>query len=232
MHILSEKFLVISFIGTLAACSTTERAANPTENTFYKRDIKITHNGSSYNGTAVLPESAYYDLSIEARGNLDLFTLQTCHREHVAQDAGEGGIFGNRRRVKYGYRPTPLEKNGACPVELGGYEKIQGRHSWGFVEFKDSKHKLRAQISCNGKHYGATGVSVCQSREGLIQEIQFSEPVKVFPDKECDVLKPKGNGFEYSIMKGACIYVFKGESGALHRHTTLGYEDILIRGNQ
>lgn len=216
----------------LSACSNLPQVLDAAS--YYKRDMQITVNGLKAEGALVVPRSDSYALDIQAQGVLDLFTLQSCHRETSEENAGQPGIFGDKKRIQLTYHPVnAIENVSDCPLELGGYEKAQGRHSWGFIDFEDPSLTLPAKIKCNGTGAGAVGVSVCQSRQGLIEQIVFQEKVGLAkqPDPKCpDLPVSDGMTFQFKMPLGQCIYVFKGASG-LHRLTTLGYEKILIRGS-
>jgi hypothetical protein len=226
--------LFTALCAVLSACAQVPQKLDA--DAFYKRDMKITVNGASAEGVIVAPSSDHYDLEIVAKGKLDLFTLASCHREITQEDAGEGGIFGDAKKIKLTFRPVNgIENTSACPVELGGYEKDLGRHSWGFIDFRSPELTLPAKLKCNGVGQETVGVSVCQSRNGLIEQIVFKAPVRVAkqPDSNCPQLSSSDGGvtFEYKMPLKQCVYVFGDQTGALHRLTTLGYEKILVRGN-
>ena len=94
------------------------------------------------------------------------------------------------------------------------------------------EEKLPARIKCNGKTEFRTGVSACQARAGLIQDISFLVPVVVSPDPLCDVLETRDHiNFAYTPPVGQCVFLFmeKGEKKRIHRHTAIGYQKILLR---
>jgi len=199
----------------------------------------ITHNNKVYEGVAILPQEEKSEILIEAKGSLDLFTMRTCHREWTKEKAWNVESYKRRlfwkRKIKHKnkinltYIPTELEM-GYCPMELGGFEIQGGRHSWALIDFRTEEETLEAEIMCNGDQYKSLGVSICQSRKGLVQVIKFNEQVEVHPTNSCDLGKNKGKVFEYITNRGECVYAFRGIiSKKIHRLTTLGYEKILIR---
>jgi hypothetical protein len=203
----------------------------------YKRDMMLTVNGEQFEGVMVARKAAKYAMRIQARGTLDLFTFETCHREIAKPDAGKSGLFGDRRQQDETYVPVPgLEDVDSCPVKLGGYERDGGRTSWGIVDFEDDRHTLAAEVKCNGEHYGANGVSICQSKKGLLQEIIFPVEVIYSPDPKqpaCSLLgiPTDGKRFRFKMPSGECVHAFleDGPKRRQHRLTTFGYEAILIR---
>lgn len=216
----------------LTGCITNQKNLDP--DSFYKRDMKIVVNGMSGEGVMVVPKSSSYKIDVEAKGKLDLFTFTTCHREETKEAAWQDkSIFGNKNKVTVQYSPIPgLEDEGSCPLMLGGYEADKGRHSWAFIDFYTGMETLSAKIKCNGKIKTFLGVSTCQSRNGLIQEIAFDEPVEAGnPGGDCSMPKSDDKmSFKYPISEGLCVFAFMSKSGAVHRLTTLGYSEILIRG--
>lgn len=233
-----SKTLILFLLVLVSACSTDQMPTIKTD-IVYKKDMVINHSGVSYIGVAVLPELASYDLHIVAKGDLDLFTFTNCHRDENSENAWNVTetrrtfIFkktvDKKKEIKLTFKPTSLEKDGVCPAFIGGFEELKGRHSWGLIDFEDSAHKLQAAIECNGETKVMGGVSICQSRAGLVQRIQFGVKVRVSPEPECDLGKTEGEIFEFSIKKGQCVYAFMSEGGDLHRMTTFGYEQVLIR---
>lgn len=200
---------------------------------FYKRDMEFTVNGYQAEGVLVVPRAKQYDFDIKAKGKLDLFTFTTCHREQTKEKAGRKGWFADKKRRKLTFIPEPIEaEHLACPVQLGGYERIKGRHSWGLVSFEHPSLTLPALVSCNGAHYNTSGVSICQARSGLLMEIKFPKKV-IWPKKNvCVKLESKDSKkFRFKMPRGQCGFRFVTMSGKeqWHRLITVGYEKILIR---
>jgi hypothetical protein len=226
-----KKILVL--VAALLGCEGSVSQQLEFETTTYKRDVKILFEGKEYLGVAVLPRRDRYTFEMTFPGALDLFTFRTCHREVTQEDAGGGRIFGKKNKVSMVYSPVaPLETD-VCHVEIGGYEKGKGRHSWGYIDFETSFETLPAVVLCNGSREGFGGVSICQSLNGLITRIIFTKKVAVAYNKEkCS--KPNsddGMAFELLQSVGRCVYSFvtHGSPHEWHRFTTIGYQDILIR---
>lgn len=224
------KFLFVMLF-VLTSCSSVSQKLDPSR--FYKRDMEITINGLKAEGALVVPKAQSYKFNIKSQGRLDLFTFTTCHREQTKEKAGERGWFADKKRRKFEFFPVPIEANPlACPVELGGYEQKKGRHSWGFIDFEHPDLTLTAELSCNGDKRKVKGVSVCQAKKGLIQEIVFAQPVIVAEKNVCIILKSKDDKtFRFKMPKGRCLFRFLTKTGdkKWHRLTTLGYEKILVR---
>lgn len=199
---------------------------------FYKKDMKISVNGFKSTGTLVLPKASIYNFEFESYGDLDLFTFTTCHREISKEEAGERGIFGNKKKTKVPYLPASIEYS-ACPIDVGGYDADKGRHSWGFIAIENDAHKLPANVQCNGEQYNSRGTTVCQARTGLVQSLEFERDVVFTFDKTCEPVKHtyKNNVFQFNMVKGNCVIYFKevDAPNRIHELMLFGYEKILIR---
>ena len=188
---------------------------------YYKRDIKITFEKKTYQGTAILPDRDEYHIQFQSPGKMDLITISSCHREFHAEEVGT--------RFTYTYKPIKgIEDLPACPLQINGYERNRGRHTSGYVVFQRRGLSLDATLKCNGRERALEGVGVCQSREGLIQQIRFKVAVSV--QSNCEIKGQRDKKFEFAMPNRACQYLFKEKGGTrLLRLDTIGYEDILLR---
>jgi hypothetical protein len=191
----------------------------------YMKDIRIKNKQFEARGMIVLPRKPLYTIEYHSPGKVDLFTSRTRDSEISIEKAG-GGIKKNK--VTINYRPSELELSPGSIVDVGAFEYKRGRHAWGLIDFQDEFTTLQADVICNGKPYKSPGVTVCQSRTGLVQKISFPEEVTVLPDEGCEIGKNKGTEFIFGIRSGLCVYAFVGLE-KIHRLTTFGYDKILIR---
>lgn len=215
-------FLFLGLLLTLVfGCSSFQKEQDP--RVYYKRDVKITWNKKEWRGTATLPKSAEYRLDFESPGKMDLFTISSCHREYQKEDVGY--------EHDYTYRPVPgLEDGPACPIQISGFDKNKGKHTFGFINFESPELTAKGKLYCNGANWDAVGVSVCQGRSGLIQKIEFEKETKVVSSDECKWTKSSGIVYLFSLYPRECQYLFEEiETGKRFRLDTIGYEDIFIR---
>ena len=180
----------------------------------------------------VLPQQEEYSFLIESRGELDLFVLSTCHRIISIEEAGEGGIFGNKKKVRVKYRPVLGLEDEACPVILEGFEVSPGRHSFGFIDFQEKKMLGVGRLQCNGRETPVTGVGICQGQAGTVQQIIFEKPMMFAGDCE-GVTEDNPQRFKIFLSRGVCTFGFaeKEHRENKFRLTTIGFEEILIRKN-
>ena len=202
--------------------------SQPTQNLdpaiYYKRDLSTEVNGFKSNGALVVPRSDSYKIKARFPGEGDLVTIKTCHREEEREDLG-------RRETIYFTPNKGMEDNGMCFLEIAVYEVKKGRHAWSIIDFENEKFTLPALVKCNGSTWNSRGTTICQSKEGLIQRIEFSEPVEMSPAVECSPLPLSEDKtiIEYESPNRECTYIIKGQSGNLHKLLTIGYEKLLIR---
>lgn len=229
----SSFHLIWCLLALVCGCASVPQKLDP--QIFYKRDIGIKVNGFEADGVLVVPKNTVYKFAIQAEGKLDLFTFETCHREEATEKAGHGGLFGDRRRVERNYIPiASIETEGSCPVRLGGYERDKGRHSWGLIDFEGEDATLPAVVKCNGSQWNSRGVSICQSKVGLLEEIKFPVAVIINPGIGCPMNRPEDlMTYRFNTPPKECVFNFMevAEPHRQHRLTTVGYESILIRNN-
>lgn len=214
----------------LVSCADLNQKLDPRVN--YPKDLKIKVNGHKGVGTLVVPIAPVYNFEVTSLGKLDLFAYSTCHREKYQEKAWDDGWFSSEYETKFEYRPNAVER-GHCPLQMGAYEKKKGRHGWGLIDFEDGSSNLPALISCNGDAYNSRGVTLCQSKAGLLQKIEFNEPVLYSPPGGCPISKvTEDKIFEIILPRGECVYMFlekKKDSNRSHRLTTYGYDEIILR---
>lgn len=152
--------------------------------------------------------------------DIDFVTVQTCHREIIIRNKDyKRGIA---------FQLSSIEADGYCPILIQTFTKDR-LYSAAMLDLDGSG--LNATIDCNGAITNFKGVGVCQSRIGMIQQIEFAEPVKITdPQSGCDSLQKQSDSkFRWRTSKGKCVYLFKGlVSGAIHRLTTNGYEEFYV----
>lgn len=222
-------FLLVILIAMMFEGCSTSVLPEAKPNIFYRLDLEIEWNKQRFKGYVVLPKRPAYELRFRSPGKMDVFTYKTCSREEIKEEAE---FRGNPRHAVVYYKPNEIEAKGGCPAEIGAYERIKGRHSWGMIDFEDDSAKLPAQLICGDIKYSYNGVSICQQREGLLQLIRFQHEVAVRPTKGCELESGnRGKEFEFNIKRGFCIYAFMSikPPHKVHRLTTYGYEKILLR---
>lgn len=176
--------------------------------------------GVKAKGVYVAPRRAAYKIRFELPDKPNIVKLTTCHREETFRDTG--------KKLEYEYKPVVgLEDRGSCLLELGAFDD-EGAHAWGLIDFVDQE-TLKASIGCNGEKVNALGVSICQSKAGLLQTISFESAVQVFSNDPCPKMETKdGLNFIYQMAEDKCLYLFTDKQSE-HRLTTFGYQEVLFK---
>jgi hypothetical protein len=252
-------------ITAMVGCSSTPPEQNLNPSVYYKNDIcfsyerdvekhgelkgwfrnrvlkKFTRRNKNQSvefcGVGVLPHDDTYEVRIKHVSKLNLVAMNTCHRE-ITTENPDKGLFVKDGIYHVDYKPT-LESGKACPLYVAAYNR-SGKHGWGVLVFENPRYQLTSEVHCNGDVTGYNGVSICESREGLLQKITFNEeveqalPVKGAADRkeDCPVLSTKeGKSFEFLMPPRECVYGFIGkQSRKWHQFYTIGYEQLVIRG--
>lgn len=236
------KLLLMFSVIFLYSCSSLQNGSQLNKmdaNVLYKKDMIL----NGHIGVAVFPEKDVYDFHVEARGNLDLFEMTTCHQEQSKEKAWNvkqtisSGLFGwgsktidKTREVNFQYKPTPIEKAGDCSMSLRGYDK-NGMNSEFLALFESKAYTLKAEVACNGENKLFNGVGVCQSMIGNFQSLTFSRDVEV--SSNCSIGAPNkiGKYFEIPLSKEICEYVFIGIKAPeeYFHFVTYGYDKTMLR---
>lgn len=212
-------FIIITALIILNSCGGEEKA-EPT--VYYKKDMHIEINGKRYVGMAVVPKKEHYTFTVYAKHNIDVLFITSCHRDIVHR-------YIPKKKYSFGYSPiSEIETKNMCALKIQAHERGFGKHSWGFIDFESDARTLNGIVKCNGTVLGRKGVSVCQSKSGLLQQIEFTVPVKV--DSKCNYqINDAKKKVWFDIESGDCTYIFMDKDFNIHRLTTYGYDRVLLR---
>lgn len=186
----------------------------------------------SFVGVGVLKDADWYQITIHAVGKVDMMVLSSCHREVKTPNPEKHGGWFNKRNYKFKFAADDLiEKGKPCMLNGGVYEKKKGRHGWLMGAIEDPKATMKAKTRCNGLVLTNKGTSFCQAKEGLIQRLEFENPVDTTFYGDCRIRRPAdGKNWEYLMPRGKCILHFFDEDLNEHVHYMFGYDTIPIRG--
>lgn len=229
--------IFIAFITSLGGCTKAPNLMSAQSSIVYQYDLSGKINGQSFSGVGVIPFAKLYDMRIESEDSVDLLTVTSCHRDFSAQAVIKQGWFNSKKGYDYVFSPAPgLEDSGSCLVRIGVYSSsVGGQSGWAVLDFENPDTTLPAENICNGSDVKVRGVSMCQSKAGLLQVLKFDVPVEVAVDK----LEPRcagqmsvdGSTWNYYMAQGECVLQFREISPPRrkHRHTTVGYNQTFIR---
>lgn len=205
---------------------------------FYRRDLVLTVNGVTREGSLVMGLKPDNVIRIWSPVDMDFFSMSNCAGERVkpkiAITTTEKRFFfwtktvESKREAEFHYYPTDLE-TGHCPLQLYAVNS-KGVPAFGMVDFQTPNFNLNGEMLCNGEKRAFDGAEICQSRAGLFQRLTFPDTVRTSPDAECSIGSQEGKVFEFPMNRGACVYQFRSLDGKLKgKLTTIGYDDYLIR---
>lgn len=240
----ANPLLWVGLLLWVAGCSMFDARQFSNVKTYYRHDMKLTVNGQSGAGVLVAKPSPFYTISIEGFGPLDLLKIVTCHREIAIPNANPGGLFNSGRAYTFTYEPMDgIERERACPLRVEGYDRARGNHSFAFIDFEEIRHSMPARLDCNGSRSYPFGVSVCQARKGLKQVLHFTSPMRhravptpfghAVLGSDCSVeVSEDRKTFTFYQPGRECYFAFVEEKAPnrTYRHTSIGYEDIFVRG--
>lgn len=224
-------FIALGLI--LGGCASAPQSLDPA--VLYARAIEMVINGDDATGTFVAPQSGRYRIEIRSKGAMDLLLIKSCHREWWGEKVGSHGWFQKENKYVYDYIPVSGLEDTECPLNISAYDAKSGVYAWGYVDFTEPAYSLPAKLQCNGSLQSFSGVSICQSRKGLVQAIQFPVDVIAKPDKGCELEAGKefseGRQFVFEMPSGTCFYTFmeKDQPRRKHRLSAIGYSDFVIQ---
>lgn len=238
------KFFTIAFVLFICGCASipsqpaSDALSAAQKGVVYKYDMTGTVNGTQFDGVGVIPYAEKYNMQFVSRVDVDLISISSCHRDWTAESVAKLGWFQSKKGYSYEYDPSlGIENQGSCLVRIGAYNRDKGQNVWGIIDFENPSRTLPATSYCNGNVQQFSGVSICQSKVGLIQRLVFDSPViqdtKAL-DPKCQMNSKDQKVWEYQLPVGECVIEFKETVPPyrLHRHSTVAYTDVLIRGNQ
>ena len=225
-------FFSLIFLFTFSACQSLQvPSVSPNDEVIhFKKTLYASVNGVVINGMGVVEIADKYKITLKTKGgNIDKIIVMSCHREMML-DGPEKGWFKNPRVYEFEFIPSKeIESKNGCKLDFSVLSKDEGRYSFGLIDFMDLNPFVGNSVFCNGTVTKAKGVSVCQSREGLKQRLEFDSVVKSGVQDGCPKLESiDGKVFEYFSPLGECTYYFMTKDGGLHRHTSFGYESVLL----
>tara|TARA_R110000824_G_scaffold96013_3_gene230436 strand:+ start:2519 stop:3154 length:636 start_codon:yes stop_codon:yes gene_type:complete len=189
----------------------------PDPKKMYKKNMLFTVNGVRAKGIHVAEKSNVFNIKANFPEKIDHLELNTCHRYFTAKKVGKSWDYFYKKAIG-------IEDIGVCAMSVIALED-EGSNAWALIEYKnDNDYTLEAEIRCNGDYNKSTGVSICQSQQGLRQSVKFLVDTKSYDQDECSAPYTYDNRtYYYNIERGDCIYLFKHKK-ELHRHRTYGYD--------
>lgn len=236
------KTVLYSVLILLTGCAgLSTNSANTT--TVYEADLYGSVDGYAFDGVFVAPEAKTHTFVIQSKTDVNVMTIQSCHRYLHFEDVIKTGWFRPNRGFQTSLEVAPgIEDTGYCVIRLSAYTKQVGAgEAYGIGLFKNEMFNLPATNICNGAEGQTSGSSVCQSMYGLVERIKFpGQVVMARPladgsgtiPNQCQGRMIDASTFEYTMPNGECIIAF-GEVAKPHRkyiHLARGFSKSTYRG--
>ena len=185
--------------------------------------MAATITGTTFVGTGAASLNGPLSIKFTSPIKMDRLQITTCAREEIIDNAGQS--------YTYQYSPTPDEAKGPCPLYAEAISR-DSHTSWFFLGLK-STEDLRSHVWCNGEGWTYSGMSVCQSKAGLIQSISFTAPIDAFKAEDtCHMNTKDKQTFTVEPDQGFCRVTFAQKDGPIvhwHRAIFIGYKGSLLR---
>lgn len=194
-------------------------AKEPLIETTNRANMTFNIGSYSYEGIGVVPRASQTTIKFLIPDNTIRLTITTCNREEFYQSP--------QAPFYYSYIPIMYLENLDSCILIATAITSKGTVHKSFIDFVTGE-ELEGQSKCNGRVLNRKGVELCQSRTGLIQVIQFSEPVAQVTQPGCEPLSPAfgAYAFQYKMGSGFCSYKFINKKKQKFRLTTFGYSSI------
>lgn len=185
----------------------------------YRADLILSLENKRFEGMAVTKLTGPLQIKIDSKVKLHYMTINSCGREDVIRDVDKS--------FTYTYIPTKKELEGLCPLYIKAFDEA-GLTAWGFIAFRKDE-ELPSHVDCNGVGWAFAGITVCQSRAGLEQQLTFQQDIQHWEsDAPCKINKVDSKTFDLRSDPGFCLATFYS-SGKWHRLIFLNYEKPLVR---
>lgn len=227
-----------------ASCAGVGVTSGPSTSVIYEADLFGSVDGIPFQGVFVGQSQPSHTFVIQSKTDVNVMTIQSCHRYLHFEDVIKTGWFRANRGFQTSFDAAPeIETTGYCVIRLAAYSKQVGAgEAYGIGIFKNEKFDLPAINICNGAEGQTSGSSVCQTMAGLVERLKFPGQVvtaRPLPDgsglipQMCKGKLIDATTFEYEMPQGECIIAF-GEVAKPHRHyihLARGFTKTQYRGN-
>lgn len=191
-----------------------------------------------FDGVAVIPKAEKYALYIESRTDIDMLRFRSCDLDKSFESVIEQGWFKKKRGFTFWFIPSEKQKQLQCIMRIGAYSKdVSGPIAWAAIDFESDNYKAIGYNSCNNETPPPSGVTFCQIQNGLLHYLAFKNPMQLAPSgipDRCTLPTTTDNKvWEFRTPKGECLFLFReiAPTHLLHRHTSYGYDEVIVRGS-
>lgn len=202
-------------------------------------DLSGTIDGQPWNGIAVGSAAPSHTIVMTSKVNVNEFRVISCHRFEKHEDVVEPEKWFHGDTFQYIYNEAPgVEDTGFCILRLQAFTKSvdasgnPAGSAFGLMLFHSPSFTLPAINICNGQTQSTAGSAICQSMNGLIERLKFSEQVITANDAATGVngipMACKGKfidatTWEFALPVGECMAVFASVAPPHKFFVLMGY---------
>ena len=223
LNLLAASFLVGLF---LVGCASTPGQQSTKPYYSYRAEMILTIGGRSFEGLVPVKVNGPIDIQIYSPITLNRVEISTCSRHEVIRNTANGWFDKVKNTMTYRYNPTPIELSGHCPLLFQAFnDHVQ--KAWGLVTAR-SDQNLPAKMECNGGVMSFAGISVCQTKSGLVERLTFAKPVEFEASPSCAIQTTDKMTFDVrSTQVGFCKATFT-DGTDFHDLVLLGYDEATV----
>ncbi len=191
----------------------------------YRAEMLFTFGGNTYEGLAVTKLTGPIDIQIYSPITLNRVEISTCSRHEVIRNTTKGWFDSVKNTMVYRYIPTAYELEGHCPIHFQAFnDHVQ--KAWGMIAFRNDQ-TMPARMDCNGVGWSFSGISMCQTKAGLEQQLVFKSPTEFEATPECKIETTDKLKFQVRSTVGWCKATFT-DGKEFHDLIQLGYEEVTV----
>lgn len=214
---------VAAILAVTFGCAVTQTTDQPYYN--YRAEMVLNMNGKAYKGLAITKIAGPLAIQITSPITLNRVELSTCSRHEVIRNIDKGWFDKVSNVMVYNYQPTAYELEGHCPLLIQAFND-QVQKAWGMVFFQSDQF-LQAHVDCNGEGWTTlSGITVCQTKAGLEQQLSFAKPVKFEATPQCTIQSTDQKNFQVRSSVGWCKATFS-DGVNFHDLVQLGYNQVI-----
>lgn len=223
-------FLFTAILSTfITGCATTSTSAPAAPPPKYELMLSGSIDGNSFQGIGIGSSVPQHSIKIQSAIAVDYFEMQSCHRAVqfngvISKPWWDWSKDNKSFTFPYNEAPT-IEDTGDCILRFCAFSKTVGSppSACSIVDFKSSKYTLPAKNICNGAVGQSSGTMLCHTQVGLLERVQFAEPVQILPQ----IVDPAGKTAPYWINK-QCVGSFLDVGQTLFQYQMPEDECVVI----
>lgn len=202
----------------LCSCQATAQTRHTSKNT-NRASISFNIDGKDYTGIAEVERKIVHTIKFFIPDDTIKFMITTCNREEIPLK------FKDNKYYIYNYIPLRgVEDTGSCFLTATTITDA-GVTDKAIIDFFNNLD-IQATMGCNGVQSVVKGAAICQSRQGLLQILSFTEDVIIVTQDGCPLPIADKSNYQFMTSKGFCSYLITNKAKQQFRFLTYGYTAV------